>query len=123
MITINSIFKEIYKHKRILIIANIVAIISTLIILPVPLLIPILIDEIILGKSGKVTEIIDHFFTVESTEYYILIVLIVTLVAKAVSMLLNLLHIRLYTKISKEVIYTIRKKLLNHHPVLLLNIL
>ncbi len=114
MITINSIFKEIYKHKRILIIANVVAIISTLIILPVPLLIPILIDEIILGKSGKVTEIIDHFFTVESTAYYILIVLIVTLVAKAVSMLLNLLHIRLYTKISKEVIYTIRKKLLNH---------
>lgn len=114
MITIKSIFKEIYKHKRVLIIANIVAIISTLILLPVPLLIPILIDEIILGKTGKVTEIIDHFFTVESTAYYILIVLIVTLVAKAVSMLLNLLHIRLYTKISKEVIYNIRKRLLNH---------
>ncbi len=89
MITIKSIFKEIYKHKRVLIIANIVAIISTLILLPVPLLIPILIDEIILGKTGKVTEIIDHFFTVESTAYYILIVLIVTLVAKAVSMVLN----------------------------------
>ncbi len=114
MITIKSIFKEIYKHKRVLIIANIVAIISTLILLPVPLLIPILIDEIILGKTGKVTEIIDHFFTVESTAYYILIVLIVTLVAKAVSMVLNLLHIRLYTKISKEVIYNIRKRLLNH---------
>ena len=114
MITIKSIFKEIYKHKRVLIVANIVAIISTLILLPVPLLIPILIDEIILGKTGKVTQIIDQFFTVESTGYYILIVLIVTLVAKAVSMLLNLLHIRLYTKISKEVIYTIRKRLLNH---------
>ena len=114
MITIKSIFKEIYKHKKVLIVANIVAVISTLIILPVPLLIPMLIDEIILGKSGRVTEIIDQFFTIESIAYYILIVLIVTLVAKAVSMLLNLLHIRLYTKISKEVIYTIRKRLLNH---------
>ena len=114
MITIKSIFKEIYQHKKVLIIANLVAVFSTLLILPVPLLIPMLIDEIILGKTGRVTEIIDQFFTVESTAYYILIVLLVTLVAKAVSMLLNLLHIRLYTKISKEVIYTIRKRLLNH---------
>ncbi len=117
MITIKSIFKEIYKHKRILIVANIVAIISTLIILPVPLLIPMLIDELILGKSGKITEIIDQFMTVESAGYYILIVLIATLLAKAVSLLLNLLHIRLYTKISKEVIYVIRKRLLNHLQV------
>ncbi len=114
MITIKSIFKEIYKHKKVLIVANIVAIISTLIILPVPLLIPMLIDELILKKAGRVTEIIDQFITVESTAYYILIVLLVTLVAKAISMLINLLHIRLYTKVSKEVIYTLRKRLLNH---------
>ena len=114
MITIKSIFKEIYQHKQVLIVANLVAVFSTLLILPVPLLIPMLIDEIILGKAGRVTEVIDQFFTVESTAYYILIVLMVTLVAKAVSMILNLLHIRLYTKISKEVIYTIRHYLLNH---------
>ena len=114
MISIKSIFKEIYEHKRVLIVANVVAIFSTLLLLPVPLLIPMLIDEIILGKAGKVTAIIDQFFTVGSPEYYILIVLVVTLVAKAISMLLNLLHIRIYTKISKEVIYTIRKKLLTH---------
>ena len=114
MITMKSIFKEIYKHKRILIVANIVAIISTLIILPVPLLIPMLIDEIILEKTDTITKIIDQFITIDTAGYYILIVLIVTLVAKAISMLLNLLHIRLYTKVSKEVIYTIRKHLLNH---------
>ena len=114
MITIKSILKEIHQHKKVLIVANLVAVFSTLLILPVPLLIPMLIDEIILGKGGSITEMIDQFITVESTAYYILIVLVVTLVAKAVSMLLNLLHIRLYTKISKEVIYSIRKRLLNH---------
>ena len=117
MITIKSIFQEIYQHRKVLFVANIVAIISTLIILPVPLLIPMLIDEIILGKSGQITELIDKFITVESAGYYILIVLIATIVAKAVSLLLNLLHIRLYTKISKEVIYVIRKRLLNHLQV------
>jgi len=121
MISIKSIFQEIYKHKKVLIAANLVAILSTLLILPVPLLIPMLIDEIILGKAGKVTAIIDQFFVVGSTEYYILIVLIVTLVAKAISMLLNLLHIRIYTKISKEVIYTIRKKLLIHLQTVSMN--
>ncbi len=114
MITIKSIFQEIYQHRKVLFVANIVAIISTLIILPVPLLIPMLIDEIILGKSSQITGLIDKFITVESAGYYILIVLIATIVAKAVSLLLNLLHIRLYTKISKEVIYVIRKRLLNH---------
>ena len=117
MITIKSIFQEIYQHRKVLFFANIVAILSTLIILPVPLLIPMLIDEIILGKSSQITGLIDKFITVESAGYYILIVLIVTLVAKAVSLLLNLLHIRLYTKISKEVIYVIRKHLLNHLQV------
>ena len=121
MISIKSIFQEIYKHKKVLIAANLVAILSTLLILPVPLLIPMLIDELILGQAGKVTQIIDQFMTVGSAEYYILIVLIVTLLAKAISMLLNLLHIRLYTKISKEVIYTIRKKLLNHLKIVSMN--
>jgi ABC-type multidrug transport system fused ATPase/permease subunit len=72
MISIKSIFQEIYKHKKVLIAANLVAILSTLLILPVPLLIPMLIDELILGQAGKVTQIIDHFMTVGSPEYYIL---------------------------------------------------
>ena len=121
MITIKSIFKEISKHKKILIIANLIAVVSTLLILPVPLLIPMLIDELILGKSGNITQIIDQFIQVDSAKYYILIVLLITLLTKVISMLLNLIHIRLYTKIAKEVIYTIRKRLLNHLKVVSMN--
>jgi ATP-binding cassette subfamily C protein len=114
MISIKTIFHEIARHKKVLISANLVAILSTLLTIPVPLLIPLLIDEIVLGKGGKITQTIDQYITIGSPEYYILVVLLVTLFLKAVSLLLNLLHIRLFTKISKEVIYTIRKKLLNH---------
>ena len=114
MITIKTIFTKIYQHKKVLFIANLVAILATLISLPVPLLIPLLIDEIILGKGGEVTQTIDAYISVGSPEYYILIVLIVTLILKAISLLLNLLHIRLFTKISKEVTYEIRKRVLNH---------
>ncbi|RUM67422.1 MAG: ABC transporter ATP-binding protein, partial [Sulfurovum sp.] len=114
MISIKSILEEISKHKKILIGANLVAILSTMLTIPVPLLIPLLIDEIILGKGGTITHTIDHYLTIGSPEYYILTVLLITLFLKAISLLLNLLHIRLFTKISKEVTYVIRKQLLNH---------
>ena len=114
MISIKSILHEISKHKKVLMVANLVAILSTLLTIPVPLLIPLLIDEIILGKGGKITQIIDQYLTISSPEYYILTVLIVTLVLKAISLLLNLLHIRLFTKVSKQVTYRVRRKLLNH---------
>ena len=114
MISIKSILEEISKHKKVLIGANLVAILSTMLIIPVPLLIPLLIDEIILGKGGVITQNIDKYLMIGSPEYYILTVLLVTLFLKAISLLLNLLHIRLFTKISKEVTYVIRKKLLNH---------
>ncbi len=117
MITIKSILQEIIKHKNILLIANSVAIISTLVVLPVALLLPLLIDELILGKGGEVTQSIDKFFSVGEPMYYILIVLLITMGLKAVGLVFSLLHIRLFTKISKEVTYTIRKNLLNHLQV------
>ncbi len=113
MITIKSVLKKIQQYKKVLIIANIVAIISTLLSLPVPLLIPLLIDEIILGKGGWITQNIDQYITINSPEYYILTVLIITILFRAMSLLLNILHIRLFTKIAKEVTYSIRKQLLN----------
>ena len=114
MITIKSILKEINRHKKILILANSIAIISILLNIPVPLLIPKLIDEIVLGKEGWITELIDQYINISSPQYYILIVLIITMVLRAMSLILNIVHIRLFTKIAKDVSYKIRKQLLEH---------
>ncbi len=114
MITIKSILKEINRHKKILILANFIAIISILLSIPVPLLIPKLIDEIVLGKEGWITELIDKYITIGSPEYYILVVLIITMALRAISLILNIIHIRLFTKIAKDVSYKIRKQLLEH---------
>ena len=114
MITIKSILKEINHHKKILILANAIAIISILLSIPVPLLIPKLIDEIVLGKEGWITELIDQYITIGSPEYYILVVLIITMALRAMSLILNIIHIRLFTKIAKDVSYKIRKQLLEH---------
>ena len=110
MITIKSILKDINHHKRVLIVANFVAVIATLLSIPVPLLIPLLIDEVIFEKGGWITENIDQLITISSPEYYILVVVIVTILLRAVSLFFNILHIRLFTKISKDVTYRIREK-------------
>ena len=117
MISINTVLREILNHKKVLIFANFLAIFSIMLSIPVPLLIPLLIDEIILGKGGWITEGIDAFITISSPEYYILTVLIITLLLRAFSLLLNIFHIRFFTKIAKEVTYTIRKQLLSHLQV------
>ncbi len=114
MITIKSILKEINRHKKILILANIIAIVSILLSIPVPLLIPKLIDEIVLGKDGWITQFIDQYITIGSPEYYILVVLVITMLLRAISLILNIVHIRLFTKIAKDVSYKIRKQLLEH---------
>ncbi len=114
MITIKSILKEINRHKKILILANAIAIISILLSIPVPLLIPKLIDEIVLGKEGWITDFIDQYITIGSPEYYILVVLTITMTLRAMSLILNIIHIRLFTKIAKDVSYKIRKQLLEH---------
>ncbi len=51
MITIDSILKEINRHKKITDFTNFIAITSILLSIPVPLLIPKLIDEVVLGKE------------------------------------------------------------------------
>jgi len=117
MITINSILKDINQHKKVLILANFVAIVATLLSIPVPLLIPLLIDEIILGKGGWVTDNIDQFIAISSPEYYILVVVVVTILLRVISLAFNILHIRLFTKIAKEVTYKIRERLLRHLKV------
>jgi len=67
-----------------------------------------------LGKNGWITPLIDKFLSIPSAEYYILVVLIVTIILRAIGLILNIIHIRLFTKIAKDVSYKIRKKLLEH---------
>lgn len=41
------------QHKRSLIFANILAVLATLCSVPIPLLLPLLVDEVLLGQGGQ----------------------------------------------------------------------
>jgi len=60
--TFKTLFHEVKQYKKELILANVVAFLAVLVSTPVPLLMPMLVDEVLLGKKGFVTHVVDGFF-------------------------------------------------------------
>ncbi len=58
----NKLIKMVLSHKRELLVANLVAIAGTALAVPVPLLIPLLVDEVLLDKPGAAIGLINPLF-------------------------------------------------------------
>lgn len=108
------IYNVALEHKRELILANIIAVLATMTSVPLPLLLPLLVDEVLLGKPGQVVATINALTPAawHGPVLYIVTILIVTLILRLVSLLLNVFQARQFTLISKDVIYRMRRALL-----------
>jgi len=93
------------KHKKQLIIANLISILATVILVPIPLLMPILVDEVLLDKSGVI-------LTEQAAVFFIIFFTIVTLLLRISGMLLLVIQTRSFTLVAKDITYHIRKDLL-----------
>jgi ATP-binding cassette, subfamily C, bacterial len=102
------------QHKRQLILANIIAIIATIASVPVPLLLPLLVDEVLLNQPGVVVNFINSITPLSwhGPVLYILAILVVTLFLRLSALVLNVLQTRQFTIIAKDVIFLIRRTLL-----------
>ncbi|MCW8852555.1 MAG: ABC transporter ATP-binding protein, partial [Gammaproteobacteria bacterium] len=60
--TWQSIFAIVKQHKSALVLANVIAIFAAAISVPVPLLMPLLVDEVLLDKPGKIVELLSGIF-------------------------------------------------------------
>jgi len=101
-------------HRRELILANLIAVLGTLISVPVPLMMPLLVDEVLLDKPGLLVGTMDRIFPAgwHGPTLYILAVLVFTLSMRLTGTLLGVLRTREFTRISKDVIYRLRQDLL-----------
>ncbi len=102
------------RYKRSLLWGNIIAILATLISIPIPLLIPLMVDEVLLKKGGKITEAIDWFTSVHEPLLYIGIVLAVTISLRFVFFLLSVVSQKFFIALSQELSFTIRVRALEH---------
>ncbi len=103
-------------HRRELGLANLIAILGTLVIVPVPLLIPMLVDEVLLNKPGAALAAIHALFPAawQGPPLYIGAILLLTLLLRFLGLVLRVWQMRQFTRISKDVIFRMRRSLLLH---------
>lgn len=104
-----------FEHRRELIKANIIALIAAVASVPLPLFMPLLVDEVLLNQPGFVVETVDPFFPPEwhGPVLYISVILIFTVCLRLAALMLNVWQARQFTIISKDVTYRIRSGMLS----------
>jgi ATP-binding cassette subfamily C protein len=102
------------RHRKALIVANLVAVLATLCSVPIPLLLPLLVDEVLLGEGDSALRVMDRFLPVawETAAGYIGLMLLVTLLLRSGALLFNVLQARLFARLSKDIVYRIRLRLI-----------
>ena len=112
--SIKGIVQQLVSHKRELILGNIIAIAATLLVVVIPLFIPLIVDELLLGKDhGFITFISTYIFT-SDTKGYVFFILFVILVLRVLSSILSILQTKIFVSISKNITYKMRLSLLRH---------
>lgn len=102
------------EHKRAIVGANLVAALAAVLAVPVPLLVPLLVDEVLLGRGGPLVDAVDKVVPTDwrGPTCYILMVTLATVVLRAVSLALQVWQSRSFSLIAKDLIFRIRRELL-----------
>ena len=120
-ISLKYIFKLLLDNKKSLIIGQIITIIAIIVSVPIPLLLPLLVDEVLLNKPDFFVNNINELFGNVSAFYYIAIVTIIVLLLRIIYFFIGIVITKIFTKISKYVTFKIREKLLNHLELVNMN--
>ena len=112
--TWQRIYDLVVQHKPELIKANIIALFAMLATVPLPLLLPILVDEVLLDKPGFIVESLQKLVSPDwyGPIYYITAITIITIILRGVGLLLGVWQMQQFTVIAKNVTFRIRKDLL-----------
>ncbi len=108
------IFREVLAHRRELATAHAVAVLAALASVPIPLLMPLLVDEVLLHQPGPMVAAVNGLFPAawHSPALYVFAVLGATVVLRLAASLLGVWQTRSFTLIAKDVTYRLRAALL-----------
>ncbi len=110
----STIFKSAKPYKKSLIKANIIAIFAATLSAPVPMLMPLLVDEVLLNKPGFLINGMQIIFpeSLLTPAFFIIAMMILTISLRLSSMMLAVWQTLKFTQVAKEITYQIRLKLL-----------
>lgn len=108
------------EHKKELIYAHFLAILAMIVSVPVPLLMPLLVDEVLLKKPGVLTAVIDRLSPQEwhLPILYISAILLVSVILRIIAIILNIIQTRQFSFIAKDIVFRIRNNLLSHLQII-----
>ncbi|WP_024764370.1 ATP-binding cassette domain-containing protein [Pseudomonas nitroreducens] len=103
-----------FRHRKALLLANLVAVLATACSVPIPLLLPLLVDEVLLGKGDAALQVMNLWLPAgwHKPAGYIGLMLLVTLVLRSCALVFNVLQAKLFARLSKDVVYRIRLRLI-----------
>ena len=114
VINIKSLFKLALHKKRAFVYGQIITLIAIVISIPVPLMLPMMVDEVLLHKPEYIIPTIDRLFGDGSAFYYIALVTFVVVFLRFAYYLLGVVTTKIFTGIAKYVTFMVRKRLLTH---------
>lgn len=110
-----SIFMDVRRHRGALIRGNMIAMLAVACAVPVPLFLPVLVDEVLLHQPAGFIAFFSPWFPAQwhGPVLFILIALALTLGLRLTSILLNVWQSRTFSLVSKDAVYRIRVRLLD----------
>ena len=111
----NWLLRQARSYKKRLFSANLIAIVATLISVPIPLFMPLMVDEVLLHKPATGIELLNTLLPSawQSPVGYILLVLVLVILMRIISQILNIIQGRQFSLVSKTITYQIRLQLLD----------
>ena len=102
------------RHRKSLLLANLIAVLATLCSVPIPLLLPLLVDEVLLGHGDAALQVMNRLLPTQWQQAagYIGLMLTLTLSLRLGALISNVLQARLFARLSKDVIYRLRVRLI-----------
>ncbi|MCW8838128.1 MAG: ABC transporter transmembrane domain-containing protein, partial [Thiovulaceae bacterium] len=120
-ISLKSIFQLILSDKKTLVYGQILTILAILVSVPIPLMLPMLIDEVLLDKPAHFVSTVDYFFTGANPFIYIAVVTLAVIFLRFIYYFFTVLITKIFTQIAKYVTFKIRQRLLEHLKISSMN--
>lgn len=112
--TFNTLYRQIVVQRNDVWRTSLYGILATLFLLPIPMLIPLLIDEVLLGHPGKLTETVTYFSGSTEVWVFVTVILFVVLLLRFLAFFFNNQKIFYATRITQKISYLLRHRILHH---------
>ncbi len=103
------------RHRKALWAANVVAVLAALCSVPIPLLLPLLVDEVLLGQGDAALQWMNRLLPAhwQVAAGYIGLMLVGTLLLRSAALLFNVIQARLFAVLAKDIVYRLRVRLID----------